>query len=191
MRRAIAVIGVSVVGLMGCRADKDALGDDLKADLAASASSIELAGQADRAQSLQVVSALEQGRNAEPVERTRTPRRVAAQSADLTQQDKTSPAPEVRQETMVAEVQSEAPQAPQPAPEVSSVPMVAPRPASLPVEVPADGGGRGLGSGGIGTGDAGAGIGIGDMIGVVIRGGGVGPDHCPPPRRRPRGRILR
>ncbi len=189
MRVVIAAIGVVALVAAGCGGKGDsALADDLKADLDASKSQIELANRAAASQAVRFVSELEQGKSAEPVQRTRTPRRVAAQSAGFVPEDKTSPAPEVRQETQVAEVPSEVQQAPQPQPEVSSVPMVAPRPASLPVDVPSDGG-RGVGAGGIGNGDGGSGIGIGDVIGVVIRGGGVGPDHCPP-RRRPRGHIF-
>lgn len=187
--RARFVVGL-MAGSLACGGSGDsALSDDLKSDLEATKSTIELANQSAGAQPMRFVSELEQGKASEPVERTRTPRRVAAQTTGPTPQEQTSPAPEVRQETQVAEVQSVAEQAPQPVPEISSVPKVAPRPASLPVEIPADGGGRGLGAGGIGNGEAGAGIGIGEVIGVVIRGGAVGPDHCPP-RRRPRGRIY-
>ncbi len=188
MRSLVAVAVAAAV--VACSGSGPAIGDDLKADLEASKSTIELASQAAGAQPLRFVSELEQGKNAEPVERTRTPRRVATASTGTAPENETTPTPEPQQETLVATVESVAPQAPQPTPEVSSVPMVAPRPASLPVEVPAEGSGRGLGAGGIGNGDAGAGIGIGDMIGVVIRGGGVGPDHCPPRGRRPRGRIF-
>ncbi|MBL8961527.1 MAG: hypothetical protein JNJ98_16830 [Gemmatimonadetes bacterium] len=184
------VVGL-LAGAVACGGAGDAtLSSDLKADLEATKSTFELANQAAGAQPMRFVSDLEQGKASEPVERTRTPRRVASQTTGPTPEEQTSPAPEARQETQVAETQSVAQQAPQPVPEISSVPMVAPRPASLPVEIPADGGGRGLGAGGIGTGDGGAGIGIGEVIGVVIRGGAVGPDHCPPRGRRPRGRIF-
>jgi hypothetical protein len=188
--RALSVVGLVAAATMGCAAGGDTgIDAALKADLEASKSTIELASQTSGAQAIRFVSELEQGKTAEPVERTRTPRRVAAQTTGVKPEDQTSPAPEVRQETQVAETKSEAEQAPQPVPEVSSVPMVAPRPSSLPVEVPVDGGGRGMGSGGIGNGDFGGGVGIGEVIGVVIRGGGVGPGHCPP-RRRPRGRTF-
>lgn len=192
MRGVVAAVGLVALVTAGCggRGDNAAMTDDLKADLEATSSQIELANQAAGTQALRFVSDLEQGKSAEPVERTRTPRRVAANTTGHTPEDRASPAPEVRQETQVAEVKSEVQQAPQPEPEVSSIPMVAPRPASLPVEVPTDGGGRGMGAGGIGNGEGGSGIGIGDVIGVVIRGGGVGPDHCPPRGRRPRGRIF-
>lgn len=176
--------------LLACGGDGgQALSDDLRKDLEASANKIELAGQPDTYQPMRFVSELEQGKTAEPVERTKTPRKVAARTAGTDTDESTSPAPESQQELQVASVTSETPQAPEPTPEAPTVPSVAPRPASLPVDVPAERG-RGEGSGGVGRGQDGSGIGIGDVIGVVIRGGGVGPDHCPPPRgRRPRGPI--
>ena len=186
--RTVIVIGM-VAAVAACSGGRDGqLADDLKRDLEASSKQLELAGQSG-VQPMRFVSELEQGKTAETVERVRQPRRVASGRTGTEPREQTSPAPEVRQEVQVAEATSQAPQAPQPMPDAPSVPMVAPRPASLPVEMPADGG-RGTGSGGIGNGDHGTGIGIGDVIGVVIRGGGVGPDHCPPPRRRPRGRIF-
>lgn len=185
--RARTVVALGLTGLAACSSGKgESMADDLKRDLEASATKIELANQG-QAQPMRFVSELEQGKTAEPVERTRTPRRVAAKTAGVTPETQTSPTPEPQQEIQVAQA-TESPQAPLPTPEVSSIPTVAPRPASLPVDVPTEGG-RGYGGGGIGTGDNGSGIGIGDVIGVVIRGGGVGPDHCPP-RRRPRGRIF-
>lgn len=162
------------------------ISDELQADLKAAASKVELAGQST-AQPMRFVSELEQGKNSEEVQRERTPRRVAARTTGETPQQEVTPSPEVSQEVQVAQP-SPAAEAPQPTSDAPSVPMVAPRPASLPVDVPTEGFGRGAGSGGVGAGDYGGGIGIGDVIGVVIRGGGVGPDHCPP-RRRPRGRL--
>lgn len=190
--RTRSVIALGLVGLVAvsCSGGKDAspLADDLKKDLEASAASLELAGRST-AQPMRFVSELEQGKTAEPVERRRAPRRVATNTTGIQPEEKSSPSPEPQQEVQVATVTSDAPQAPEPTPDAPTVPMVAPRPASLPVDVPIDGGGRGNGGGGIGNGPYGGGIGIGDVIGVVIRGGGVGPGHCPP-RRRPRGRIL-
>ncbi len=160
------------------------LSDDLRKDLEASASKIELAGQDNAYKPMRFVSELEQGKVAEPVQRQRAPRRVAANTAAQVPEETTSPAPEALEQVQVA-VATEAPHSSEPAAAVSSVPRVAPRPVSLPVDVPASSG-RGDGRVGAGRGDDG--IGIGDVIGVVIRGGGVGPDHCPPPRgRRPRG----
>jgi len=165
------------------------ISEELRKDLeAASAARPELANAAGDFQPMRFVSEIEQSNNATPVQRSRTPRRVAAKSANLQQDETQSPAPETAQEIQVAETPAEAPQAPAPTPDAPSVPSVAPRPAALPVDVPAMQGNGGGGGGGIGMGD-GRGAGIGDVIGVVIRGGGVGVDHCPPRRRgggRPR-----
>lgn len=180
-------VALSIVTIAGCGGSgRDAVSDELRRDLEASAASLELANPS-AGQPMRFVSELEQGKEAEPVERTRTPRRVAARTAGVQQNETTSPMPEAQQELQVAVAPSES-QAPQPVPDAPSVPSVAPRPASLPVDVPAEAG-RGEGSWGTGRGQDGSGIGIGDVIGVVIRGGGVGPDHCPPRGRRPRGPI--
>jgi hypothetical protein len=182
-----ALVSTTAVLLACSGGSGAALTDDLQKDLASSSARIELAGQAG-AQPMRFVSELEQVRAAEPVERTRTPRRVAAQTAGTDDQNTPAVAPESKQELQVAEAPAPAPTAPAPTPEVSAVPSVAPRPVALPVELPADGG-RGYGGYGTGRGAEGIGVGIGDVIGVVIRGGGVGPDHCPP-RRRPRTRGI-
>lgn len=184
--RSVGALGLmaSVVLACGGKGEAGPLADDLKRDLEATSTQLELAGQSGPA--MRFVSELEQGKTAEPVERSRTPRRVAANNVGVQPEQQSTPAPEVQQEVQVAQAVSEAPQAPQPVPDAPSVPMVAPRPVSLPVDMPTEGTGRGgMGGAGVGSGDYGGGIGIGDVIGVVIRGGGVGPDHCPPPRRRP------
>lgn len=173
--------------------DSSALTDDLRKDLEASSSAApELAG-APRSAGMSVVSDIEQVKGSAPVERARAPRKVAARAASLEQDESESPAPEPANEVQVAEAPAETPQAPAPESDVPTVPSVAPRPAALPVDVPYQGtGGGGYGDGRIGTGRGdGRGAGIGDVIGIVIRGGGVGPDHCPPRRRgRPRFPIL-
>jgi hypothetical protein len=165
----------------GGPADRGELPDDLKQDLAATASTkLELANASSGYQPMRFVSDLEQTNSSAPVERAPAPRPVRVPKASVAPApaEEQAPEPEPSPEVQVAEV----PQAPEPQPEVSSVPMVAPRPAALPVDVPstqvADRGDR-SGRGGIG----GEGVGIGGVIGVVIRGGGVGPDHCPPRRR--------
>lgn len=162
------------------------LPDDLKQDLAATAASsstLELANGSTGYQPMRFVSDIEQTDASTPVERAPSPRpvRVPRPTAAPAPEPEQAPSPEPTPEVQVAEVA----QSPEPQPEVSSVPMVAPRPAALPVDVPSTqvadrGEGRG---GGIGRGDDG--VGIGGVIGVVIRGGGVGPDHCPPRRRGP------
>lgn len=157
--------------------------DELLKDLeAASAAKPELASQAGDYKPMRFVSELEQSNGAAEVQRSRTPRRVATRSTSVTQSETNAPAPEPQQEIQVAQLPAPEAQAPAPAPsDVPTVPIVAPRPAPMPVDMPATGG---YGTGGMGTGSGdGRGVQIGDVIGVVIRGGGVGPDHCPPRRR--------
>lgn len=151
--------------------------DDLKQDLAAaSAPKLELASAAGDYQPMRFVSDIEQTELSTPVKRAPKPRPMPAPTSSPQPQDQPAPAPEP--EAQVAE----APQAPQVAEAVSAVPSVAPRPSALPVDMPSTQGvgdrdGQVFGRGG----DRGADI--GGIIGVVIRGGGVGPDHCPPRRR--------
>ena len=64
---------------------------------------LELASQAGGYRPMQFVSELEQTNGAAPVQRERTPRRVAARSANLDQSETHSPAPEPRDEIQVAE----------------------------------------------------------------------------------------
>ena len=189
MRTRITIALGLVIATTACGSSKDAgpLADDLKRDLEASSAQLELAG-ASNAQPMRFVSELEQGKTSQPVERSRAPRRVATSTTGVQPKEQTSPAPEVQQQVQVAQAVSDAAQSPQPSPDAPTVPMVAPRPSSLPVDVPTDGM-RGNGRDGVGNGDYGGGIGIGDVIGVVIRGGGVGPDHCVPRRRGPRSRF--
>jgi hypothetical protein len=183
LHRAVAPLALA---LFGCGGNGDAVADDLAKDLAASSVRIELAGS--NAQPMRFVSELEQVQQAEPVQRQRTPRHVAAKTADDRPDENLAVAPESQQELQVAEAPAPEAQAPAPEETVSAVPSVAPRPVALPVDVPTEGiSAYGRAGSGRGT-DGGGGIGIGDVIGVVIRGGGTGPDHCPPPRRRPRGR---
>ena len=170
--------------------EKAQLTDDLERDLeATSGAKIELASGAGAYQPMRFVSEIERTESATPTTRIRAPKRVAARTASVEKEETRSPAPEPVQEIQVAETPSETPQAPAPTEEVSSVPSVAPRPVPMAVDYPVTGGaGRGDH---VGHGDEGRGVLIGDVIGVIIRGGGVGPDHCPPPRRRPRGPIFR
>lgn len=175
-----------------------ALPDDLKRDLTASSAKPELVGSTSGYQGMQVVSELEQVNGSVPAPRARAPRQeVAERSVDLRQAAVQAPAPETSPEPPVAAPPAESPEPPAPVSDAPSVPSVAPRPVALPVDVPTQvggGGGGGYGDGGIGSGRGeGRGPGIGDVIGVVIRGGGVGPDHCPPRRRpgRPRFPIIR
>lgn len=148
------------------------LSADLKQDLAAaSAPKLELASAAGDYQPMRFVSELEQTNLSTPVKRAPTPRPEPTPAPKPVDE----PTPEPQPEAQVAE-------APQVDEAVSAVPSVAPRPSALPVDVPSTQGvgnsdGQVFGRGG----DRGADI--GGIIGVVIRGGGVGPDHCPPRRR--------
>ncbi|MEO6446022.1 MAG: hypothetical protein ABIZ91_13705 [Gemmatimonadaceae bacterium] len=176
-----------LVLVAGCSAGggQGTLSADLQKDLEASAADRPVLATT-AAQPMRFVSEIEQVQTAEPVQRAQTPRRVAAQSANLQQNETRSPTPEPQHEIQVAQLPSETAQAPAPESDVPTTPSVAPRPSPMPVDVPSM---EGNGRGGIGVGrDEGRGVGIGDIIGVVIRGGGVGPDHCPP-RRRGRGRL--
>jgi hypothetical protein len=85
----------------------------------------------------------------------------------------------VTQSPAAAETPAEAPP--------TSVGVALPRPTAIPVNLPADEG-RGVFIGD----DAGRGNGggMGGSIGVVIRGGGVGDDHCELHDRRRRGRPV-
>ncbi len=181
--RLAGVAAVSAALLVSaCTVGGGDLAADLQADLNAASTKIELAASAP-AQPMRFVSELEQGREAEETQRKRTPRPVAAQFAGVEQTETRALAPEQETKIAVASTPEPAPETPQPAVQVSAVPSVAPRPAALPVDYPSEGTGRGSGVGVYGDGGGRGGIGVGDIIGVVIRGGGVGPDHCPPRRR--------
>jgi hypothetical protein len=193
MRTTIARLVVPILFATACgtgASDKGQISDDLKRDLEATAGTrIELANGTSAYQPMRFVSEIEQTESSTPTTRVRSPKRVAARTANHEQDESKTPAPETSQEIQVAEAPSETPESPSPAAEVPTVPSVAPRPAPMIVEYPAAGG---SGRGGEGSGAGGDhGVGIGDVIGVIIRGGGVGPDHCPPPRRRGRGPIFR
>ncbi|MGQ0764046.1 MAG: hypothetical protein ACT4OZ_00075 [Gemmatimonadota bacterium] len=188
MRFAQVLAVPAVIGALACSGSGDKVANDLEQDLAASSTRIELAGQ-DASQRMRFVSELEQTQAAEPVQRVRSPRQVATETAGVEQNNTTVVSTESTAELQVAETPSPSPVNAEPEPEASAVPSVAPRPVALPVDVPSEGfGAYGRGGTGRGAGGDGGGIGVGDVIGVVIRGGGVGPDHCPPRGRRPRGR---
>lgn len=186
MRRSLVSPVLATLFSVACSSPGSDLADDLQADLNAASAKIELVSSMP-AQPMRFVSELEQGKDAEDVERKQSPRRVAAAPTGLDSDEQQAAAPESQAEVLAASEPEPAPEAPEAVAEVSAVPSVAPRPAALPVDYPSEGGGRGSSVGVYGDGSGrGGGIGIGDVIGVVIRGGGVGPDHCPP--RRGRGR---
>lgn len=169
----------------GGTTDSAQLSDDLKQDLAASSSpKLELASAASDYKPMRFVSDIEQTNASTPVPRAPAPRLVrkpAAESQPQSQAESPGETPPIVQEATQIAV------TPQPQPEeaVSAVPTVAPRPAALPVDVPANGGFGDRDERRIGgpndRGDRGGSI--GGIIGVVIRGGGVGDDHCVPRRR--------
>lgn len=199
MKTAAVVSGMAAVfALGGCGGERDqaAMTADLERDL-------QLATAAERPRTA-VVSAIEGGPTGAPSgdqvgrrDAVPTPRRTArpTPSAPVT-------------ETVSSESVSEAP-----APALVTTERVEPTPAPSPepgVQAPPDlsteavatsgpsargdddaGHDRGTGSGPVGNGDGGRrGGGWGGIIGVVIRGGGAGDDHCEEhDRRRNGGRI--
>ena len=156
---------------------------DLQRDLetAASPSGLQLASQSQGYQRARFVSEIEQTNQSVPVPRAPARRRVTRpHHASPVNQDQRTPVAE-ESATVVETPQPE----PQPTTETSvseapTVPVVAPRPAPAPVSE--------TGTVASGRGD-GMGIpeGIGGVIGVIIRGGAVGDDHCVPRGRRGRG----
>ena len=179
-----ALLLVASVSCGGSDAADARIDQDLEQDLAkASASALELANGPGAYQPMRFVSAIEQVPQAEPERRKPQPKPTVRKNTSTEAEDQkaTDPAPQEEVATPVAEQ----PQVTEEAEavdvaEAPRVPIVAPRPAPLPVEVPSAGG-----SGAVGGGRA-EGPDWGDVIGVVLRGGRVDPGHCPP--RRPRGR---
>ncbi|HKG93365.1 MAG TPA: hypothetical protein VKA84_15770 [Gemmatimonadaceae bacterium] len=96
-----------------------------------------------------------------------------------------APDPEETQDVPVANGTAE----PEPEPTEEPAPVITQRPVPIPVGYPGRDGNGGGGYGGMGRGGMGGGIG-GVLIGVVIRGGAVGDDHCDPHPRRNRGRVA-
>jgi hypothetical protein len=182
--------GVVMLAAVACgRSEKDAkLSADLRKDLdRASSSRVELASSARGYRPTQVVSAIEQPKGAEPVRRTVTKRPIPKPAAATQPEVATSPAPEptptVEAPAPVDQTVAEAPSpAPAPATTPAEEPAVVTRPRPIPISYPGDGD-RGAGQGG-GV-DIGTAIGI---IGVVIRGGTGGIDHCDPRTDGRRGR---
>lgn len=183
---AAALLLAASISCGGSDTASDRLSEDLEQDLAkASASALELANGSGAYQPMRFVSAIEQLPQAEPERRAPRPKPTVRRNAssDLEEQKAPDPAPQAEVATPVAEQ----PQVTEEAESVDvaeapRVPIVAPRPAPRPVEVPSSGG-----SGVVGGGRT-EGPDWGDVVGVVLRGGRVDPGHCPP--RRPRGRGL-
>ena len=203
--RTIAKLSLIPLGLfaVACggkddRRPAEGLSDDLRSDLAlAAAAGVELASSAQTFDRARVVSAIERPPGGTP-RRATAPRKspgrrptpsptptVAAEPEVVAEAEQVTPQEAAAEEVVVAEptpsVIAEAP-APAPMPEPPAVPRPAP---PVPVSYP--------GNGGAGSGDdrgdlGGIGPVIGTVIGVVIRGGGVGVDRCEIHHPRARGR---
>jgi hypothetical protein len=190
--RATALISVLPIALLvaACsrsdRPQSTALSDDLKRDLAAaSATGVELASSSHGYQPTRFVSAIEQPRGAAPapkaVARRHVPRHTA--SPKVEEQPAVAPAPEpevVAPQEVAAAPQETKIEAPAPAPEPT---VIAPRPAPVPASYPAGESQGTHGRAGNGGGDV-----LGGIIGVIIRGGNGGIDHCDPRTDGRRGR---
>lgn len=176
MAFALVVLGASC---SPDRGDTARLSADLERDLAsASAASVELANDARGYQPMRFVSEIEQVATAKPLPARPKPRPVVTEHAN--HDEAVAAAPEPTPEEVVAmspPVEPEPPVEPSPAPRT---PSVAPRPAPVPVDMATGSGGGG--PAGMGTRE---GPDWGTVVGVILRGGVVGPGHCPP-RRRPR-----
>lgn len=165
-------VTAAVLVAAACSPKDSAMSDDLKKDLEVAASSDGLS-LASSGQSQQVVSSIEQAAPA--------PKKVAASQRAIRHRraEIGAPAPvDAEAEVPIAETElqgmSEAPVA-----TIDDAP-VAPRPTPVAVSMPG-GSGEGRGDSGVGVG---TGVAIGTIIGVVLRGGAVGEDHCEPPGQR-------
>lgn len=165
-------ITAAVLIAAACSPKSDPMSDELKNDLDVAASSDGLSLASNGGQSQQVVSAIEQSPPA--------PRKVAASQRAIRHRraESETPAPvevEAGVPTAETELQSmeDAPVA------TTDDAPVAPRPTPVMTSMPS-GSGEGRGGSGVGVG---VGIGI-EVIGVILRGGSVGVDHCPPPGSR-------
>ncbi len=171
MKRKLFVTAAVLV-VAACGPKSDPMSDELRKDLDVAASSEGLSLAAN-GQSQQVVSAIEQAAPA--------PKKIAASQRAVRRRraEVGTPASVVAQAavpTSETELQSmsDAPVA------TNDDAPVAPRPTPVATTMPG-GNGEGRGDSGIGVG---VGVGIGTIFGVVLRGGGVGEDHCEPPGQR-------
>ena len=182
----LVIVGSSILLLAACRdraPESTALSSDLKRDLdaAASADPLQLANSASSYQRARFVSEIEQTNRSSPLKELPRPRPVArARAGQLPEQQRT-PTEEVANQVLVSDAPTPQPEAQAVASDEPRLPTVAPRPVAASVE--SDGAGRGTRGGR----DGGAPPEIGEVIGVIMRGGGMGDDHCAP-RRRPGGR---
>lgn len=169
------LITASVLIAAACSSKSDTMSDELKKDLDAASSNDGLALASSGSQSQQVVSAIEQSPPA--------PRKIVASQRAVRHRraEAGTPAPvEVSASTPSMETE---PQSIENAPVATNNDApVAPRPTPQNTQMP---GGNGEGRSRSGIGSTGIGIGI-EILGVVLRGGGVGEDHCEPPGRQTR-----
>lgn len=165
-------VTAAILVATACSPKSSEMSDELKKELDVAASSDGLS-LASAGQSQQIVSSIEQAAPA--------PKRIAASQRAVRHRcaEVGTPAPviaEAEVPTSETELQSisDAPVA------TSDDAPVAPRPTPVITNMPG-GNGEGRGDSGVGVG---TGVAIGTIIGVVLRGGGVGEDHCEPPGQR-------
>jgi hypothetical protein len=179
----LTALGLALLAACGKGSSKSstAMNDELQRDLAAAKSSdgIALASSATGYQPMRFVSDIEKTNTAVPISRSPAPRRVPRKQSAPEGTDEKSPDAAPQYEGMTGTAPAPEPEAEAPANDVPSVPSVSVNPRPTPVSVESTAG-SGRGSGGPPE--------IGDIIGVIIRGGNGGVDHCEPPGRRGRGR---
>jgi hypothetical protein len=183
----------AMAALAACGGDQgdttSSLPDDLKKDLAAaSASGLELASTARGYQPTRFVSAIESPTNAAPERRAVAKRRVPKPPTNVEPQQETTPDPVPEPTVEVAETPAPTP-VEAPAPALDPAPVVT-RPTPVQASYPSS---SGNGESDVGRGGSGSipGEVIGGIIGVVIRGGSGGIDHCEPRGgRRPNGGVA-
>ncbi len=165
-------VTAAVLVAAACGPKSDSMSDELRKDLDVAASSDGLSLAAN-GQSQQVVSAIEQAAPA-PKKIAASQRAVRHRRAEVGTPASVVAEAAVPTSDMELQSLSDAPVA------TNDDAPVAPRPTPVATTMPG-GNGEGRGDSGIGVG---VGVGIGTIFGVVLRGGGVGEDHCEPPGQR-------
>jgi hypothetical protein len=182
----LVMLGSSIALAAACTdraGESTALSSDLKRDLDAAASTegLQLANAGSDYQRASFVSEIEQVRRAAPAPKAPRPRPIPRSSTGDSPEQERTPVEQDANAVVAPETPTPAPAEASPAADEPRLPTVAPRPVPASVEgagpSPGDRGGR----------DAGPPPEIGQVIGVIMRGGRVGDDHCAP-RRRPGGR---
>lgn len=163
-------------------AAKPEIAGDLRRDLqtAATSDGLQLATSQDHRRT-SVVSDIERTGGAVPIHRS--PRRKPVPKPKVGSQPEDARSVDVQRGDVVApQVPAPEPAQAVPSTDVPRVPVVAPRPAPAPVAVLGDQGDDRSAQSGSRQGSPD----IGDIIGVIMRGGRGGDDHCVPRRRSPR-----